>query len=145
MKFFIDHNLPIPLAESLHALISPLGHKAIHLTVKFPANTPDVKWIQTLTQEKNWVILTQDLFRQHEAERKALIQSGLVVYWLKGKGWNRLQLVEKNLAVIEWTKAMIDHAEPVLSKAQQSGIGSAWSMRYKPNTRKFNFDSESLT
>lgn len=143
MKFFIDNNLPFSLAIALDILIQP-RHEAIHVSRKFSADTPDIEWISTLIQEGGWVILTHDGFKEYAIERKALVESGLVVYWLKGKQWNPLTLLDKNLAVLEWTKALLDHAQPALEKARTTGKGAAWSIRYKANNRRYSFDRESF-
>lgn len=144
MKLFLDNNLPPSLAKALDALISPYNHQAIHLSEKFPRNTSDLEWIATLKQEGGWIVLSHDQFKEYTAERKALADSGLVVFWLSGKSWNKLKLLEKNLAVLEWTKALLEQAEPAIRKAEQTGRGEAWSMKHTPNRRKYDFEKEKL-
>ena len=80
VKFFLDNNLPPTLAEAFNILIRPYEYSAIHLQTKFEPSTADIEWITTLSQEGDWAILTNDAFRQYKIERKALIESGLVVY-----------------------------------------------------------------
>ncbi len=142
MKLFFDNNLPPTLAKALDALITP--HHAVHLRDKFPTDTLDIAWIDILKQEGNWVIISQDQFKENTSERKALADSGLVVYLLVGKQWNKLPLLDKNLAVLEWTKAILAHAEPVLAEACKTGKGSAWSIKYAANNRKHVFIREHL-
>lgn len=143
MKLFVDNNLPQSLAKALNALIAP-QYEAIHLREKFPHYIPDLEWIAALKQEGEWAILSQDQFKEKLAERKALAESGLVVYWLLGKSWNRLQSLEKNLAVLEWTKELLEHAAPAIREAQQTGKGSAWSIKYIANNRRRSFVRENL-
>jgi len=143
LKLFLDNNLPPSLAKALDALIAPT-HQAIHLRDKFPPHTPDIEWIAVLKRESDWAILSQDQFRESAAERKALAESGLVVYWLSGKQWNKLPSLEKNLAVLEWTREILEHAEHAIREAQQTGKGSAWSIKYVANNRKRSFVKENL-
>ena len=144
MKIFIDNNLPQTLVKALHTLIAP-DHECVHLRDKFSENVSDLEWIEVLTKEGGWVILSQDKFtKSNKMERKALAKSGLVVYLLSGKGWAKLKSLKKNLAILEWTESLLDHAEPALKDAKSKGIGSAWSICYKANNRKYNIKSESL-
>ena len=144
MKLFLDNNLPPSLAKALDALIAPLHH-AVHLRDKFPVYTSDLEWIAVLKHEGGWAILSQDQFRESSAERKALAESGLVVYWLSGKQWNKLPLLEKNLAVLEWTQEILQHAEPAIRAAQKTGKGSAWSIKFVANNRRRLLVQEKLT
>lgn len=143
MKLFVDNNLPPSLAKALDALITP--YRAVHLRDKFQPHTADLEWIATLKQEGQWAILSQDQFRESTAERKALAESGLVVYWLSGKQWNKLPSLEKNLAVLEWTREILEHAALAIREAQQTGKGSAWSIKYAANNRKRTLIRETLT
>ena len=60
MKFFVDNNLPPALAKALHALSEPEGHEACHLKEKFAQDTPDSDWIDTLSKEGGWSVITHD-------------------------------------------------------------------------------------
>ena len=87
----MDNNLPPALARALNALsankFSDL-EQVIALREKLPPDTSDVAWIQMLGQEGGWFILSADQFRKHgDLERKALRQSGLIVFCLS-KQWS---------------------------------------------------------
>ena len=144
MKLFLDNNLPQSLAKSLNALIEPYRHHAIHLSEEFPPNTPDLAWIAALKIQGDCIVLSNDRFKEYAAERKALAESGLVVFWLSGKQWGRLKLLEKNLSILEWTSAILDHAKPALAEAIRTGKGSIWAMKYIPNNRNYKFEREKL-
>lgn len=144
MKLFLDNNLPPSLAKALDALVAPYNHQAAHLSEEFPTNTPDLEWIAALKEQGNCIILTNDSFKEYVAERKALAESGLVVFWLSGKQWGKLKLLEKNLSVLEWTSAILNHAEPALAEAMRTGKGSIWAMKYMPNRREYKFERERL-
>ena len=144
MKLFLDNNLPLSLAKALNALIEPYSHQAVHLQDEFEHNTPDLEWIATLKKQRNCIILSNDRFKEYAAERKALAESGLVVFWLTGKQWGKLKLLEKNLSVLEWTNAILNHAEPALAEAMRTGKGSIWAMKYMPNRREYKFERERL-
>ena len=145
MKLFLDNNLPPALAKALNALLEPYYHQAIHLSEEFPTNTSDLEWIAALKEQGNCIILTNDSFKEYVAERKALAESGLVVFWLSGKQWGKLKLLEKNLSILEWTSAILNYAEPAIAEAIRTGKGSIWAMRHVPNNRKYKFEREQLS
>lgn len=60
MKFFIDNNLPRPLAHALRELSKPDEHFVCHLRDKFAENTLDTVWINSLSEEGGWVVVTHD-------------------------------------------------------------------------------------
>lgn len=121
----------------MNALVLP-NHYVVHLRDKFSADVTDLMWIKALTiSEEDWVVISQDKFlKGNGLERKALVNSGLVVYVLSGRGWSKLRAIEKNLAIIEWTNDLLEHAKLALNDAQQQNKGSAWEMRFKANNRK---------
>ena len=57
MKFFCDNNISHRIAKALSILAQPT--EVIHLTDKFPANTPDEEWIFKMKQE-GYVIISGD-------------------------------------------------------------------------------------
>lgn len=91
MNFIFDNNLP----PSWAAAVAHLGDKrfdaglvgeVVHLTSKFPANTPDIEWLTLLGQEKSkrWTIISRDGFRKQKgAERQVQRQFGLSVFVLQ--------------------------------------------------------------
>ena len=65
------------------------------------------------------------------------------VNWIKQ--WGKLKILEKNLSILEWTRAILEHAEPASVESKQTGKGSIWAMRHIPNRRKYEFEREKLT
>lgn len=114
MKCLVDNNLPPALARALDALSA---HKlagleqVIALRDRFPEHTSDVIWIQALGQEGDWFILSGDQFRKHgDLERKALRQSGLIVFCL-AKPWSSQQYWEKCANLLRWWPHIVEQAE----------------------------------
>jgi predicted nuclease of predicted toxin-antitoxin system len=60
VKFFFDNNLPPPLAHALRELSKPDDHTVFHLKDRYAADTPDVDWIEGLSNEGGWVVITHD-------------------------------------------------------------------------------------
>ncbi|MDS4030047.1 MAG: hypothetical protein RKO66_08235 [Candidatus Contendobacter sp.] len=114
MKCLVDNNLPPALARALDALSAskfPDLEQVIALRDRFPRNTPDVTWIQALGQEGNWFLLSADQFRKHgDLERKALRQSGLIVFCLS-KQWSAQQYWEECAHLLQWWPHIVDQAE----------------------------------
>jgi hypothetical protein len=114
LKCLVDNNLPPALARALNELsankFSGL-EQVIALREKFPEDTPDMTWIQALGQQGDWFILSADQFRKHgDLERKALRQSGLIVFCLS-KSWAAQQYWEKCAHLLRWWPHIVEQAE----------------------------------
>ncbi len=110
----MDNNLPPALARALNALsankFSDL-EQVIALREKLPPDTSDVTWIQMLGQEGGWFILSADQFRKHgDLERKALRQSGLIVFCLS-KQWSSHHYWEHSANLLRWWPHIVEQAE----------------------------------
>lgn len=85
----------------------------VHIKDRFPANTPDVDWIQTLANEKDWTILSHDAFRKgNGVERKILRNSGLSVLVLQS-AWSSFPYWEKTAQLLRWWPRIVDQANAV--------------------------------
>ncbi len=88
MKFFCDNNISPKLTRALGILAEPLNI-VVHLQDSFPQDTIDVVWI-TEIKKKGYIVISGDpKIAKNPHERKALISSGLTVFFL-GKGWMNL-------------------------------------------------------
>lgn len=110
----MDNNLPPALARALNALsankFSDL-EQVIALREKLPPDTSDLTWIQMLSQEGGWFILSADQFRKHgDLERKALRQSGLIVFCLS-KQWSSHHYWEHSANLLRWWPHIVEQAE----------------------------------
>lgn len=77
MKVFFDNNLSPKIARALQELF--LGqHEIIHLASKFPRNVSDKKWIEELSHDGYWIVISGDLrIKKNQAERMAFRNSKL--------------------------------------------------------------------
>jgi len=90
MKFFVDNCLPPKLTRALHEIFKP-DHEFTHLRDKFPQDTPDIEWINTLAKEGGWVVLSADYrITKKPLEKQAWKDSGLTGFFLK-KGWTNIE------------------------------------------------------
>lgn len=111
MKFFVDNNLPPALAQALNALSSTESHSVIHLKEKFPVNTDDSIWIDTLSKEGGWLIITHDNLNKG-LEREALRQAGLLVFFLD-KSWTNHKFWVKAYQLVRWWPRIIEQANGI--------------------------------
>jgi predicted nuclease of predicted toxin-antitoxin system len=93
VKFFVDNNLPPALAKALHALSDPWDHGVMHLREKIPQDAHDSVWIDFLSQEGGWSVITHDKLNKG-LEREALRRAGLIVFFLD-KGCSNHQFWDK--------------------------------------------------
>lgn len=108
MKFFIDNNLPPPLAHALCELSKPDNHTVVHLKDNYAPDTPDVTWISSLSQEGGWVVITHDKLNKG-LEREALRQAGLLVFFLD-KSWSDHKFWEKAYQLVRWWPRIVEQA-----------------------------------
>lgn len=111
MKFFVDNNLPSALAKALHALSEPSGHSAAHLREKFPQSIADSDWIEALSQEGGWSVITHDKLNKG-LEREALRRAGLIVFFLD-KGWSNHIFWDKAHNLVRWWPRIIEQSEGI--------------------------------
>lgn len=111
MKFFVDNNLPPSLAHGLNALCKSEKHSVVHLKDMFPQNTKDVEWIEALSKESNWVVITHDSLNKG-LEREALRRAGLIVFFLD-KSWSNHKFWEKAAQLVKWWPMIIEQSERI--------------------------------
>lgn len=109
MKFILDNNLPPALAKALDALSQHESHSVSHIRDKFPANTPDCKWIDALAKEGAWIVITHDNLNKG-LEREALRRAGLIVFFLD-KSWKDHKFWDKAYQLTRWWPLIIKQAE----------------------------------
>jgi predicted nuclease of predicted toxin-antitoxin system len=87
MKCLFDNGLPKRLAKTLAYLEGEDGITVIHLSEKFPQNTPDITWITQLSDEKDWFVITKDnQIKKRTHERRAWQESNVPIVFLQ-KSW----------------------------------------------------------
>nr|WP_207145310.1 hypothetical protein [Afifella marina] len=78
----IDENLPPALARALNEILSP-DHEVQHLRQLFPPATSDRHWIEELSAQGRWVVISGDRrITRTQAERYAFRNSRLVGFFL---------------------------------------------------------------
>ena len=88
MKFFFDNNLPAKVAKGLNEFVAP-DHQVTHLRQKFPGIKSDADWLQELSKEGEWIIITADVnIGKNPHEVEAWKQAGHTIFFLK-PGWLR--------------------------------------------------------
>lgn len=125
MKFFIDNCLPPRWAPALSALANPGQFEVVHLRTKFSADVTDAEWIQELTEEGSWTIVSGDIRTTKSLhEREAWLSSGLTAFFLV-KGWD-FEFWEKTARIVRWWPKILEQSSMV-----QSGAGFYVPVNYK--------------
>lgn len=121
MKFLLDNNLPPALAHALRELSKPDNHEVQHLKDRFAADTQDTDWINSLSKEGGWIVITHDNLNKG-LEREALRRAGLLIFFLD-KSWTNHSFWEKAHNLVKWWPRIIEQA---------SGIegGAAFQVRW---------------
>ena len=86
--------MPVPLFRAIGVLEAAAEdpNTVVHLRDKFSPSTPDVSWIRTLAEEREWIIISADYrITKNPANRKAWKESGLQGFFLK-PGWAEQKL-----------------------------------------------------
>lgn len=82
MRVALDENLPPALARALAALFEG-DHEVIHLRIRFGAGLKDIEWIEALSREGRWAVISADRrITKVKAERLAFQNSNLVGFFL---------------------------------------------------------------
>ena len=99
MKIVVDENLPPALARALQAIflqaIFVAEHEIIYLRDRFGPRVTDLEWIETLSRESRWVIISGDRrITRNKAEYNAFRASTLIGFFLSA-GLNKARLTKK--------------------------------------------------
>ena len=111
VNYLIDNNLPPALARAINELCKNHYDARVYaLKDRYPANTRDIDWITDLGSQENWVIISQDRFAKGEAEKMALRDSGLTVFFL-AKQWSTEKYWNKSHNLVRWWPSIMEQAE----------------------------------
>jgi hypothetical protein len=98
-------------------LSQPWGHRVVHITEKFSANTPDIEWVSRLAEEGGWIVLSHDRAMTRRApELEALRRSGLTVFML-ARAWSSQKMWDQAAALVRWWPRILEQAELIAGGA----------------------------
>ena len=82
MKVFFDHNISPKMARAFNELFK-YQHEVIALRDRFPMNVSDLVWIETLSKEDRWVVISGDRrITKSKTEYAAFRNSKLIGFFL---------------------------------------------------------------
>ena len=117
LRVFLDNNLSPYLAHALNVLLEPEGDQVIHLTDRFRPDTEDRAWIDALTAEGGWVVISADRrIHRNRPEREAWRRSRLMVFFLSPQ-WGRLRNIEIAWRLLRWWPRIEEQARLVTPPA----------------------------
>ncbi|MDF1554429.1 MAG: DUF5615 family PIN-like protein [Deferrisomatales bacterium] len=91
MRFFFDNNLSVDLVRGMRAF----GEKVDHLQDHFPEDAPDVEWLEYIGTNEFFLVTRDHNIRKNPAEKAALREFGVGVFFLGGKSRNRCELIQQ--------------------------------------------------
>jgi hypothetical protein len=110
VKVVIDENLPPALAKALAALFQD-QHEIVHLRQRFGPGVTDKEWIETLSREGRWIVISGDRrITRVRSEYQAFRNSRLVGFFLS-KGLYKSKVtkqMERILALWETIERQAD-------------------------------------
>ena len=131
MKFFIDASISSNLIKALKIIALSHGDYEIkHLTDRFERNIKDEEWIQKLSTDGDWIIISADpRITKGKAEKRAWQESGLSAFFFSG-GWASNNVWKQAEDLFRWWPK-------IFQKARECENGSGYCM--PQNARDFKF------
>jgi len=114
MRIFIDHNLSPKIARALQPLFEG-KHEVVSLRDKFPINISDKDWIETLSKEGRWVVISGDLrITKNAAEKQAFKNSKLIGFFMSPGFFKAGPILHVSRILFQWRKLekIIEAMEP---------------------------------
>ena len=128
MKVILDNNLSPGMAKALSELFYQ-EHEVAALREKFDATTTDKEWIERLSREGNWVVLSGDRrITRNRAEYEAFRNSRLTGFFLS-KGLYKAKVAKQ----MERILALWGQIEKLAATTQG---GAMFELRMKSNQIK---------
>jgi hypothetical protein len=117
VRVLFDNNLPPRLARALNELFAG-EHEIVALRDKFAQTIRDVEWIQQLSREGTWVVVSGDRrITRNRAERDAFRNSRLIGFFL-AKGLFKSKLTKQAERIL----ALWENIEKVVGVVQSGAM-----------------------
>jgi hypothetical protein len=109
LRLFFDNNISKATAEGIAAFVRSRGIEAVHLTPRFPADTPDAEWIAAI-QAEDWTIISGDpRIARNPVNRAAWRESRLTAFFM-GDGFASKSFWPQTLELVRWMPLILDKA-----------------------------------
>jgi len=116
LKVFLDHNLSPKIARALAELFKD-QHEVVALRDKFPINISDRDWIQQLSREDRWVVISGDRrITKNKIEYAAFRSSRLIGFFLN-PGLQKASVVKQTERILAQWPTMVKQVELVRGSA----------------------------
>lgn len=114
MKCLFDNCLPKKLSKTLGFLEGDDGIQVMHLSEKFNPETTDIEWIETLSKEGDWFVITRDnQIKKRPHEIRAWSESNLPIVFLQ-RSWMNFDFWNISWRIIKYwpdIKKRIEYAK----------------------------------
>ena len=128
-KILIDNCLSPRIAYALDGYYNTRSRKfeCVALRDKFTQNTPDIDWINSISQSSdNWAFITNDKLR-NDAEKTAVLSSGLVGFIFS----NQLAKMKLHTQLIEIFKRITQIENEI--RSHDGSVGRLFEINHKNN------------
>jgi hypothetical protein len=109
LKLLIDNCLSPRIARSLDALF--VDHQIVPLRDRFAENASDVEWINALSDQGGWAVLTKDLRIRTRPHERAALDRSRIVYFFLAAGWHKFGMEETAARLIRLVPKMAAQTE----------------------------------
>lgn len=108
MRFFFDRCIAPKYVAALKELAEIQGYPLVGYAEVFDEdNVKDVEWIEALSVESDWVIVSGDVrITRGKAERKAWRESGLTGFFF-ADGWAAKQFWKQAADMVHWWPSIV--------------------------------------
>jgi hypothetical protein len=125
LKFFFDNNLSPHLARALHCLSEPSGNEVRALRDKFAPETEDIEWINSLSNEGAWIVLTSDYDIARKKAIKAVFKQSKLIGFVLRPAWQDFPPMEQAWRLIKrWPEIIAQCALAAPGSTYELGIKS---------------------
>ena len=109
MRFFVDNCISPNLVEGIRVLAKLQRYEITYLREKFPEDTGDVEWLDVLSEEGDWVIVSGDpRISRAKAERAAWHESGLTAFFFAARFSRKKYWKQAEVLVRWWPRIVLE-------------------------------------
>lgn len=89
MKFLLDENMPPVLVQAMRPIAQVDGDEISHILAEFGQGTPDIEWLASFGDSREWTVISRDGFNKTKEEKSEIVSRARCVFVL-AKGFGNL-------------------------------------------------------
>jgi predicted nuclease of predicted toxin-antitoxin system len=124
LKFFFDNNLSPRIARAINIVVEPLGHEVLALRDKFEVDASDEHWINALSQEGKWNVLTSDWDIARAKAIKTIFRQSKLIGFVLRPAWQDCEPLEQTWRLLKrWPE--------IVKQCERAASGSTYELGIK--------------